>query len=90
MKLRGSAFAGDAASCGSSERAKAADRRTHTGMCAIHTPGHTSGHCSLHLPDRGVLLDDALEAGAQRLRDHLRRPYRSQQHQLNIMASLTV
>ena len=22
----------------------------------IHTPGHTSGHCSLHLPDRGVLL----------------------------------
>lgn len=23
---------------------------------AIHTPGHTSGHCSLHLPDRGVLL----------------------------------
>ena len=28
---------------------------------AIHTPGHTSGHCSLHLPDRGVLLaGDAL------------------------------
>jgi glyoxylase-like metal-dependent hydrolase (beta-lactamase superfamily II) len=28
---------------------------------AIHTPGHTSGHCSLHLPDRGVLLTgDAL------------------------------
>jgi glyoxylase-like metal-dependent hydrolase (beta-lactamase superfamily II) len=23
---------------------------------AILTPGHTSGHCSLHLPDRGVLL----------------------------------
>ena len=23
---------------------------------AIHTPGHTSGHCCLHLPDRGVLL----------------------------------
>jgi glyoxylase-like metal-dependent hydrolase (beta-lactamase superfamily II) len=23
---------------------------------AIHTPGHTSGHCSLHLPNRGVLL----------------------------------
>lgn len=23
---------------------------------AVHTPGHTSGHCSLHLPDRGVLL----------------------------------
>lgn len=23
---------------------------------AIHTPGHTSGHCSLHLPDRGALL----------------------------------
>jgi glyoxylase-like metal-dependent hydrolase (beta-lactamase superfamily II) len=28
---------------------------------AIHTPGHTSGHCSVHLPDRGVLLaGDAL------------------------------
>jgi glyoxylase-like metal-dependent hydrolase (beta-lactamase superfamily II) len=27
----------------------------------IHTPGHTSGHCCLHLPDRGVLLvGDAL------------------------------
>jgi len=27
----------------------------------VHTPGHTSGHCSLHLPDRGVLLaGDAL------------------------------
>src|SRR4051794_3812226 len=23
---------------------------------AVHTPGHTSGHCVLHLPDRGVLL----------------------------------
>lgn len=23
---------------------------------AVHTPGHTSGHCSLHLPNRGVLL----------------------------------
>lgn len=22
----------------------------------VHTPGHTSGHCALHLPDRGVLL----------------------------------
>jgi glyoxylase-like metal-dependent hydrolase (beta-lactamase superfamily II) len=22
----------------------------------IHTPGHTYGHCALHLPDRGVLL----------------------------------
>jgi glyoxylase-like metal-dependent hydrolase (beta-lactamase superfamily II) len=28
---------------------------------AVHTPGHTSGHCALHLPDRGVLLaGDAL------------------------------
>lgn len=28
---------------------------------AVHTPGHTSGHCSLHLPDRGALLaGDAL------------------------------
>lgn len=27
----------------------------------IHTPGHTSGHCALHLPDRGALLvGDAL------------------------------
>lgn len=27
----------------------------------IHTPGHTDGHCALHLPDRGVLLvGDAL------------------------------
>jgi glyoxylase-like metal-dependent hydrolase (beta-lactamase superfamily II) len=23
---------------------------------AVHTPGHTTGHCALHLPDRGVLL----------------------------------
>jgi glyoxylase-like metal-dependent hydrolase (beta-lactamase superfamily II) len=22
----------------------------------VHTPGHTSGHCALHLPERGVLL----------------------------------
>jgi glyoxylase-like metal-dependent hydrolase (beta-lactamase superfamily II) len=22
----------------------------------IETPGHTAGHCSVHLPDRGVLL----------------------------------
>jgi glyoxylase-like metal-dependent hydrolase (beta-lactamase superfamily II) len=22
----------------------------------VHTPGHTCGHCCLHLPDRGVLL----------------------------------
>ncbi len=28
---------------------------------AVHTPGHTSGHCSLLLPDRGALLvGDAL------------------------------
>ena len=28
---------------------------------AIHTPGHTSGHCALHLPERGTLLaGDAL------------------------------
>ncbi len=27
----------------------------------IHTPGHTAGHCALHLPDRGVLFaGDAL------------------------------
>jgi putative transposase len=35
-----------------------------------------------HRP-RTSTVDDALEAGAQRLRDHLRRPYRSQHHQLN-------
>ena len=30
----------------------------------VHTPGHTTGHCSLHLPDRGVLLaGDALMTG---------------------------
>jgi glyoxylase-like metal-dependent hydrolase (beta-lactamase superfamily II) len=30
----------------------------------VHTPGHTSGHCVLHLPDRGVLLaGDALMTG---------------------------
>jgi glyoxylase-like metal-dependent hydrolase (beta-lactamase superfamily II) len=22
----------------------------------VHTPGHTHGHCALHLPDRGVVL----------------------------------
>jgi glyoxylase-like metal-dependent hydrolase (beta-lactamase superfamily II) len=28
---------------------------------AVHTPGHTTGHCVFHLPDRGVLLaGDAL------------------------------
>lgn len=27
----------------------------------IHTPGHTDGHCSLHLPDRGTVISgDAL------------------------------
>jgi len=27
----------------------------------VHTPGHTSGHCALHLPERGVLVaGDAL------------------------------
>jgi glyoxylase-like metal-dependent hydrolase (beta-lactamase superfamily II) len=27
----------------------------------VHTPGHTDGHCALHLPDRGVLfVGDAL------------------------------
>ena len=30
----------------------------------VHTPGHTSGHCALHLPDRGALLvGDALMTG---------------------------
>ena len=30
----------------------------------LHTPGHTSGHCVLHLPERGVLLaGDALMTG---------------------------
>jgi glyoxylase-like metal-dependent hydrolase (beta-lactamase superfamily II) len=30
----------------------------------VHTPGHTSGHCCLHLPGRGVLLaGDALMTG---------------------------
>jgi glyoxylase-like metal-dependent hydrolase (beta-lactamase superfamily II) len=30
----------------------------------VHTPGHTSGHCALHLPERGVLLaGDALMTG---------------------------
>lgn len=32
---------------------------------AIHTPGHTSGHCALHLPDRGVLL-----AGGAMMTEH--------------------
>jgi glyoxylase-like metal-dependent hydrolase (beta-lactamase superfamily II) len=28
---------------------------------ALHTPGHTEGHCLIHLPDRGVVLaGDAL------------------------------
>lgn len=28
---------------------------------AVHTPGHTSGHAALHLPDQGVLVaGDAL------------------------------
>jgi glyoxylase-like metal-dependent hydrolase (beta-lactamase superfamily II) len=31
----------------------------------VHTPGHTSGHCVLHLPDRGVLL-----AGDALMTDH--------------------
>ncbi len=30
----------------------------------VHTPGHTSGHCALHLPERGALLvGDALMTG---------------------------
>ena len=31
----------------------------------VHTPGHTSGHCVFHLPDRGVLL-----AGDALMTDH--------------------
>jgi hypothetical protein len=31
----------------------------------VHTPGHTSGHCAFHLPDRGVLL-----AGDALMTDH--------------------
>ncbi len=31
----------------------------------VHTPGHTSGHCALHLPERGVLL-----AGDALMTDH--------------------
>ena len=27
-----------------------------TGLRALHTPGHTDGHCVLHLADRGVLF----------------------------------
>jgi glyoxylase-like metal-dependent hydrolase (beta-lactamase superfamily II) len=31
------------------------------GAIGVFTPGHTSGHCSYHLPDRGVLISgDAL------------------------------
>lgn len=31
------------------------------GLRVIHTPGHTDGHCILHLPDRGVVFTgDAL------------------------------
>jgi glyoxylase-like metal-dependent hydrolase (beta-lactamase superfamily II) len=30
-------------------------------LVPVHTPGHTTGHCAFHLPDRGVLLaGDAL------------------------------
>ena len=31
----------------------------------VHTPGHTSGHCAMHLPERGVLL-----AGDALMTDH--------------------
>jgi glyoxylase-like metal-dependent hydrolase (beta-lactamase superfamily II) len=34
------------------------------GLVPVPTPGHTSGHCSFHLPDRGVLIvGDALGTG---------------------------
>jgi glyoxylase-like metal-dependent hydrolase (beta-lactamase superfamily II) len=34
------------------------------GLVPVPTPGHTSGHCAYHLPDRGVLLvGDALATG---------------------------
>lgn len=34
------------------------------GLVPIPTPGHTSGHCAYHLPDRGVLLvGDAFATG---------------------------
>ncbi|MFJ9245594.1 MBL fold metallo-hydrolase [Streptomyces sp. NPDC101776] len=30
----------------------------------VHTPGHTSGHCVFHLPDRGIVISgDALVSG---------------------------
>lgn len=47
---------------------------------AVHTPGHTSGHVGLHLPDHGVLLTgdalitvdvwDASRRGPQVIRSH--------------------
>ena len=34
------------------------------GLVPVPTPGHTSGHCAYHLPDRGVLLaGDAFATG---------------------------
>lgn len=36
---------------------------------AVHTPGHTAGHCALHLPDRGVVVaGDALSTAHALLR----------------------
>lgn len=37
---------------------------------AVHTPGHTSGHCVLHLPERGVVVaGDALTTAHALLRE---------------------
>jgi glyoxylase-like metal-dependent hydrolase (beta-lactamase superfamily II) len=37
---------------------------------AVHTPGHTSGHCALHLPERGVVVaGDALTTAHALLRE---------------------
>jgi glyoxylase-like metal-dependent hydrolase (beta-lactamase superfamily II) len=63
----------------------------------VHTPGHTSGHCALHLPDRGVLLaGDAMmtahglakETGPQLLPGFFQRDVEQARASLQLLAPL--
>jgi hypothetical protein len=62
-------------------------------VLSLTARGLTTGVIAAHfeyLVTRSLDPTDAVDARAERLRDHLRRPYRSQQRQLAINAGYTV
>jgi glyoxylase-like metal-dependent hydrolase (beta-lactamase superfamily II) len=43
------------------------DSDTITGLTVVHTPGHTAGSVSFHLPEEALLAGDALRTNKKRL-----------------------